>query len=138
MRDSLKATGRLQIVVRRRDGTVKDRRVVENTVTTAGKNAVCALVVGVRTVPFQYVAIGTGTPTETALGNEVARVKAQVSAPSYAYWYAEIQATASWDVTEAGIFDSSSGGTMLCYASFSALHVEPGDTVQVTWTFTLT
>jgi len=137
MRDSVKAVGRLTIIVKRKDGTVKDRRVVENTVTTAGKNAVCALVVGVRTTPFKYVAIGTGTPSESGLGREVARGMAQVSAPSYAQWFIEFNATASWDITEAGIFDASSGGTMLSYASFSALHVEPGDSIQVTWTFSL-
>jgi len=84
------------------------------------------------------VAIGTGTPSESGLGAEVARVLATVNAPSYAYWYAEITATASWSVKEAGIFDSSSGGTMLAYQSFSALQVSSGDTVQITWTFSLT
>jgi len=133
----MRARGVIEIKVIGRDGKVKLRRTVRNTVTSAGKNAICALVVGVRTTPFKYIAIGTGTPSESGLGNEVARTQATVSAPSYAQWTASFTASSAMSVTEAGIFDSSSGGTMLAYQSFSAIPLSAGDTLQITWTLSV-
>jgi len=132
-----KARGVIEIKVIGKDGKIKLRRIIRNTVTSAGKNAICALVVGVRTTPFTYVAIGTGSPSDTGLGDEVARTKATVSAPSYAQWTASFTASSAMNVTEAGIFDSSSGGTMLAYQSFSAIPLSAGDVLQITWTLSV-
>ena len=40
-------------------------------------------------------------------------------------------------VTEAGIFNASSSGTMLCRTVFAVVNKGSGDTLQVTWTVTL-
>ncbi len=39
-------------------------------------------------------------------------------------------------VTEAGIFNASTSGTMLCRTVFSVVNKAAGDTLQVTWTVT--
>jgi hypothetical protein len=40
-------------------------------------------------------------------------------------------------VTEAGIFNASSSGTMLCRTVFPVVNKQSGDTLQITWTVTL-
>ena len=40
-------------------------------------------------------------------------------------------------VVEAGIFNASSSGTMLCRVVFSAINKAADDTMSVTWTITL-
>jgi len=40
-------------------------------------------------------------------------------------------------ITEAGIFNASSSGTMLCRVVFSALNLTSTDSISVDWTITL-
>ncbi|RLE97808.1 MAG: hypothetical protein DRJ96_02850 [Thermoprotei archaeon] len=136
-REGLKLRGTLVITVIGKDGKVKTRRVIRNTVTSDGITAICELIVGIRTTPFKYIAIGQGTPSESGLGAEVARKEATVNVPGYAYWEATFTADASWSITEAGIFDAPSGGTMLAYQSFGAVDLSPGDQIRITWSLTL-
>jgi len=40
-------------------------------------------------------------------------------------------------VTEAGIFNASSAGTMLCRTTFSVINKAAADTLGITWTVTV-
>lgn len=96
---------------------------------------------------FTYIAIGTGTTapsaSDTALQSEIttgggARKSGTVSRETTTVTNdtATVQATfnftASFNVSEAGLFNASTGGTMLSRDTFSAIPVASGDSLQIT------
>lgn len=101
---------------------------------------------------FTYIAIGTGTGaealTDTALGTEIttnggARAAATASrvttdvANDTAQLVLTYNFTGSFAVTESGVFNDASAGTMLARKVFSAINVASGDSLQITWKFDL-
>jgi hypothetical protein len=60
-----------------------------------------------------------------------------VSTNTIAYVSSFEAGDATGAVTEAGIFNASSSGTMLCRVVFSAINKAADDTMSVTWTITL-
>lgn len=95
-----------------------------------------------------YIAVGTGTTavaaTDTTLVTETAasgltRAAATVSLVTTtvtndtAQWLKSFSVSGTVAVTESGVFNASSGGTMLCRQTFSAVNVVSGDTLQITW-----
>lgn len=128
------------IVLRGPDGKVKDRRFIHNTVTTPGKNGAADQVLASPSLNKPtHMAVGTGTPSGTALGTESDRNALSSKTRSNAVvtmvgdWAAG-DATAA--ITEAGIFDAASTGNMWVSASFSVINKGASDTLQITWTLT--
>lgn len=116
-------------------------------VTNAGKAEVAALI-GTDTASdgttFDYIAIGNGTTSETAsdtaLENENQRAAAVGSRVTTSVSNDTLQLVkdaftfgSSAAITESGVFNASSGGTMLCRKTFSAINVTSDDTLKVTW-----
>ncbi len=130
----------VQIVLRDADGNIKHSS-THNTVTTAGKNAIADQLLASPTLGKPtHVAIGTGTPSGTALGTELDRNAFTTKTRSNAV----VTIVADWAagdgtgaITEAGIFDAASTGNMHCSASFSVINKAAGDTLQITWTITV-
>ena len=145
----LRLIGSLELTVRDRYGRVKDRRLIRNVITDVGKAQVAGLINGVVTTPFKYVAIGTGTTaasaSDTALEYEVARKEGTTTreTTNVSNDTAVVEATfssadglsGSMAITEAGLFDASSGGNMLCRRTFDALNInwDAGDTLTIKW-----
>lgn len=135
-----------------RDGRVIDERVVHNLVVNAGLAALAGLTIATgHTNAFDYIAIGTGTTApaaaNTALQAEIstgggARALATLSRVTTTVTNDSAQLvktftfTSSFAVTEAGVFDSSAAGTMLCRQTFTAINVVNTDTLAVTYTVT--
>jgi hypothetical protein len=124
-------------------------KVAPNKIVNAGLALVAGLMngSGSPTTPT-YIAVGTGTTavaaTDTTLVTETAtsgltRAAATVSLQTTsvtndtAQWLKSFTVTGSVAVTESGVFNASSNGTMLCRQTFSAVNVVNGDTFQVTW-----
>jgi len=120
-------------------------------VTNAGKAEVAALI-GSDTsgdgTPFDYIAIGTGTTAEsasdTALENEIQRAAATGSRVTVNVTNDTLQLVkdaftfgSSYAITESGVFNASTGGTMLCRKTFDAINVTSDDTLKVTWKITI-
>ena len=110
-------------------------------VTNVGFNDTAKLLGGTATVaPFKYIAIGTGTTTatssDTALGNEVMREEATVTVNNSTLTLQHtFNLTASYAITELGIFNDATAGDMLARSDFGALNLSNGDSLQVTATF---
>ncbi len=129
-------------------GLWADKMVIENLVVDAGKAAVAGLINGVITNFFEHIAIGTGAVApaagDTALGAEIttgggaraagttSRVTTDVTNDT-AQIVLTFSFTASFAVTESGVFDSAAAGTMLARQTFSAINVVSGDSLQITW-----
>ena len=137
--------GRLTIVVTAPDGSVKDDQTVENLVVTTGKNYVASRMAGTSANVMSHMAIGTGSTAaaaaDTTLGTESARVSLTSTTNNnndvvyVATFPANTPASAA-AITEAGLFNASSGGTMLCRTVFAQVNKQTADALTITWTVT--
>lgn len=142
--ENLKLKGKLNIVVTGEDGSVKDTREVDNLVVTSGITFIAARIGTSPPTAMTHMAVGTGATAaaaaNTALGTESARVTLQstTSGTSTVVYVANFPAgTGTAALTEAGIFNAASAGTMLCRTTFSVINKGANDTMTITWTITL-
>jgi len=137
--DALKMKGRLQIHVN--DELVQE---VDNLVVTAGKGYVASRMKDTTATAMSHMAIGSGSTAaaagDTALGNELGRValtSTTVSGAVVTYVASFPAGTGTGAVTEAGILNASSSGTLLCRTVFSVVNKGASDSMTVTWTVTV-
>jgi len=137
--DALKMKGRLQIHLN--DELVQE---VDNLVVTAGKGYVASRMKDASATAMSHMAIGSGSTaaaaSDTALGNQLGRValtSTTVSSAVVTYVASFAAGTGTGAVTEAGILNASSGGTMLCRTVFSVVNKGASDSMTVTWTVTV-
>lgn len=111
---------------------------IPNTKTDAGRAIVSGLLIATGTA-MSHIAIGTGTPSGTALGAETHRQAAQRSQVTTAvtndtaqYDYT-FSFAGSYSITEAGLFNAAAGPTMVLSQSFASVDVESGDSLRVLW-----
>ena len=144
--DTTSFKGELDIVLRDKDGNIKDRRKEKNLIVNAGLNAILDRLVGTSEAVMSHMALGSGTTAAAAgqtalvtqLGSREALDSSTVTASSLAYVCTFEAGDATGTVTEAGIFNASSSGTMLCRSVFSAITKGANDSLNVTWTITVT
>jgi len=144
IQDSIKMTGELRITVTNPEGNVTQETVVPNLVVTSGKDFIAERMKDATTTAMSHMAIGTGTTAaaagDTALGTEAGRValtSTTVTANAVAYVATFGAGTGTGAITEAGLFNASSGGDMLCRTVFSVINKGAADTLGITWTVTV-
>jgi len=129
------------VVITLNGDTVLEKK---NLIVTAGKAFLANAVLNSSASPFTNMAIGTGTTAaalgDTTLGSELARsaftsssVASNVVTLSTTY----AAGTGTGALTEAGIFNAGSGGTMLSRVVFSAINKGAADSLTITWTITV-
>lgn len=146
MEDSLKLKGDVFITVKDKDGNVKEKRHEKNLVVSAGLNFICDRMKGTSEAVMSHMSLGSGTTAAAAgqtdlvsiLGSREALDSTTVSANAITYVSSFEAGDATGTVTEAGIFNASSSGTMLCRVVFPAIGKQADDTMSVTWVITLT
>ena len=88
------------------------------------------------------IGTGTGTPIagDTTLGTEAGRV----SLTAFTASTNTVTATATFSagtgtgaITEAGILNNSSGGTLMCRTTFPVVNKAAGDSIAITWVVTV-
>ena len=137
--DDLKLTGNLTIAVN--DEIVQETK---NLVVTAGKNFVASRMKDTTKAAMTHMAVGTGT-TAAAAGNTTlvsetdrnALTSTTVTNNEIAYVCTWAAGDATAALTEAGIFNASSGGDMLCRTVFSVVNKAAADSMTITWTVTV-
>ena len=139
LNDGLKLTGKLSIAIN--DKVVQE---VPNLVVTAGKGYVASRMKDTSATAMSHMAIGSGSTaaaaSDTALGNQLGRVSltsTSVSSAVVTYVATFAAGTGTGAVTEAGLFNASSGGTMLCRTVFSVVNKGSADSMTITWTVTV-
>ena len=137
--DNLKLKGKLAIAI---NGDVVQE--VDNLVVTAGKGYVASRMKDATATAMSHMAIGSGSTaaaaSDTALGNQLGRVSltsTSVSSAVVTYVATFAAGTGTGAVTEAGLFNASSGGTMLCRTVFSVVNKGSADSKTITWTVTV-
>lgn len=144
--DRITLDGHVYAVLRDPRGLVKAERVVPNLIVTAGRDAIVdqLLATPAQAKPT-HMAVGTGTTavaaTDTALVTELDR-NALTSKTRSANVLTMVGDWAAGDatgaLTEAGVFNAATAGTMYSRATFAVINKGAGDTLQITWTYTLT
>jgi hypothetical protein len=124
-------------------------KVIGNLVTNAGLALTAGLLNGSGSpAAATYIAVGTGTTaaaaTDTALQTETAtsglsRAAGTVSLVTTSVTNDTSQITKTFSVTgtvavtESGVLNAASTGTLLCRQVFSAINVANGDSLAITW-----
>ena len=144
IQDSIKVTGELKITVTNPNGNVTQETIIPNLVVTAGKNLIASRLKDTTDAAISHMAIGTGSTAaaagNTTLGTEAGRValtSTTVTANAVAYVATFGAGTGSGAITEAGLFNASSSGDMLCRTVFSVINKGAADTLGITWTVTV-
>lgn len=130
-------------------GQWSNKVVIANLITNAGFALVAGRINGSGSpAAATYIGVGTGTTaaavTDTALVTELAvsglsRAAASVSlvtttvANDTAQMVVTYTVTGTAAVTESGVLNAASAGSLLCRQVFSAINVVSGDSLQVTW-----
>ena len=137
----IKASGSVKFETFDSEGNLKDIQTKDNLVVTAGITHILARMASNTPTVMTHMALGSGSTAaaagNTALVSEEGRVAlTTTSTIEYAATFPAGTATAS--IVEAGVFNASSSGTMLCRIVFGTVTKAAGDSMTVTWTVTLT
>jgi hypothetical protein len=140
----INATGKLQITVYDKTGAIRYQYEHKNLVVTVGKNFIASRMVGASANVMSHMAVGSGTTAaavgDTALGGELGRVAlaSNTATANVVTQTATFPAgTGTGAITEAGIFNASSAGTMLCRTVFAVVNKGVDDAMSITWTVTV-
>ena len=141
--DKFQIKGRLELRLFGPDGKLKDYRDIRNTVTALGDAHVADQMSDDSEVNMSHMAIGTGTPTATALQTELDRNAFTSKTQGAGADDNDVVYVGNWAagdgtgaITEAGIFNAAAAGTMFVSASFAVINKGASDTLQITWTVT--
>ena len=139
LQDDFKMTGRLSIAIN--DEVVQE---VKNLVVTSGKGFVASRMKDTTNAAMSHMAVGTGSSAaaagNTALGSEVDRnalASTTVSGANISYVATFAAGEGTGALTEAGLFNASSSGTMLCRTVFAVVNKGVADSMTITWTVTV-
>ena len=144
--DNIKITGDVKIDIIGADGAEKDSREIKNLVVTTGKTFIASRIVGVASNVMGWMELGTGTTAaavgdtalQTAISGSRVALTSGTSATNVVTYVASFPAgTGTGAVTEAGVFNASSAGTMLCRTVFSVVNKGAADAMSSTWTITV-
>ena len=146
--DSIKAKGTLQLVLTDADGNVKQQD-EHNLVVSTGLAYIASRMRDATATAMSHMAVGSGTTAaaagNSALGSQLARVAldsttvvtTSVTGDSIQYVATFAAGTGTGAVTEAGIFNAGTAGTMLCRTVFPVINKGALDTLVITWKVTV-
>jgi len=142
IQDRVALTGRLSISL---NGKVVQE--VNNLVVTAGKNWIASRMSVATASVMTHMGVGTSSAAaadgDTALGTQLSTRSALTisggtvagAVITYACTYAAGSHTGA--ITEAGVFNASTSGTMLCRTVFAVINKGAADTMTVSWAVTI-
>lgn len=148
LQDNIKAKGVLTLVLRDEFGNVKQQD-EHNLVVSSGLAYIASRMRDATATVMSHMAVGAGTTAaaaaDTALGSELGRVSltsttivtTSVANDAVQYIATFPAGTGTGAVTEAGIFNASSSGTMLCRTVFAVINKGALDTLTITWKITV-
>ena len=143
-KDESRALGKLTIEVKDKDGNLKQKQEVKNLVVDTGLDYIASRMKDATATAMSHMAIGTDNTAaaagDTTLGTEAARqalTSTTVSSNTVEYVASFAAGTGTGAITEAGILNGASGGTLLCRTVFSVVNKGASDSMTITWTITI-
>lgn len=145
-KEDLKLKGNLTAILKKADGAVEVRQ-KDNIIVDAGFDFICASLGGVaqRPNPLSHIAVGTGTAAQaagqTALAAELKRLAAayahEAGTKEFAMTATFGANVATGAITEAGVFNAATGGTMFDRVTFGVINKEADDELTLRFRFVL-
>lgn len=142
--DNIKPTGTLDVVLKKADGTVKEKHRFKNIVVTTGKEFIARRMIDDAEPFMSEMAIGDSNANlevgNTTLGNELARVTldSSTATSNVVTYIAEFDAgVGTGGIVEAGIFNGESDDIMLCRTTFPIINKEADDILLINWNVTI-
>lgn len=146
--EKIPVIGKVSACLRGPDGKIKDRWEKDNLVVTTGRQHIANQLSGLTQAAMSHMAIGTGTTAQvigdTTLETELSRKtfdsKTQGSgadANKVIYITEWTPGEGTGAITEAGILNAATAGTMLCRTTFPVKNKGAGDSLTLTWTITI-
>lgn len=147
LNENVNPKGTLVITLTGPDGVIKEQQEV-NLVVSTGLAFIASRLKDATAAVMSHMAIGTGTTAadaaQTALVTEAARVAltsttivtTNVTNDAVQYVASFPAGTGTGAITEAGLFNAASVGTMLSRTVFSVVNKGANDTLTITWKIT--
>jgi hypothetical protein len=143
--DNIKLVGNLDITVLDSSGNVKEKRKEKNLVVSAGLAYIASRMKDTTETAMSHMAVGSDSTAVAAgdtdlgsiLGVREALDSTTVAGAVTTYVSSFEAGEGTGAITEAGIFNASSSGTMLCRTVFATVNKAADDTMTITWTITL-
>ena len=142
--DNFVVTGTPTITLYSETGAIKQQFSIPNLVVQAGKNWLASRAKDATSAVMSHMAIGSGNVApvtgNTALGTQlgiVALTSTTVSTNTVTYLATFPAGTGTGAITEAGIFNAASAGTMLARTTFNVVNKDTTDTLTISWAVTI-
>jgi hypothetical protein len=146
---ALNIKGSLTLTLKKANGDVQVVR-KDNIIVNGGFDFICDAIGNAASRPacMGYIALGTGTTspvaTQTALVSELASTGRKTAAYTHTAGTKVMTFTTTFNpgeatgaITEAGVFNAASAGTMFDRVLFNVVNKGADDTITVTFQFTL-
>jgi len=142
--DNIKPTGTLDVVLKKADGTVKEKHQFKNIVVTTGKEFIARRMIDDAEPLMSEMAIGDSNAnldvSNTALESQLAETALDSSTVTnnVVTYVAEFDAgVGTGAIVEAGIFNGESDDIMLCRTTFPVINKESDDILTINWNVTI-
>ena len=144
MNDKVFATGELQIILQDQFGNIKIDKLIKNLVVFVGLSFIASRLAGVNSSVMSHMSVGNSSilqkDADTALISEFSggrvpldTLGGTVNTNVITYTATFGPGVATGSISEAGIFNSLTGGTMLSRATFFPVPKTSLDTFTVIW-----
>lgn len=138
--EGMKLSGKLTISLN--DEVVRE---VDNLVVTAGKGLVASRIAGNGDSAITHMEIGTDGTTAAAVGQTALQgtvldrsaATSSVSGAVATFSTTYAAGTGTGAVAEAGLFNASANGTMLCRTVFAVVNKGAADSMTISWAVTV-
>lgn len=145
IKENIPVQGKLKIVLKDKDGNVKDSREVKNLIVDDGLDMLASIIGTGSGTPMSHMGVGAGTTAaantdtglESAIGSRTTLDSTTVTNNTVQYVASFGVGENTGAITEAGIFNASTGAnTMFNRTTFAVVNKEATDSLTLTWTIT--
>jgi hypothetical protein len=146
--DTVKIKGQLTLTLLDASGNVKSCSNIDNLVVTTGKNLIASRIAGNTDSVVTHMALGTGSVApliaNTTLGAEIVGSRTALSVSGGTPTNNIVICAAEFGpgvgtgaITESGLFNASSGGSMMSRTTFDPVNKDVSDTLNISWSLNI-
>lgn len=143
-KDTIELKGKLHICKSDANQSIVSSIDVPNLVVTTGKEHVASRIASNAADVISHMAIGAGlnvpATSNTNLGDELDRVElisTTVTGTNIVYTATFGPGIGTGSITEAGLFNDTPAGVLLCRTTFPVITKGPSETIAISWTITV-
>jgi hypothetical protein len=144
IKDSIKVVGTPTFILTDKFGLIKQQFTQPNLVVTVGKNLIADRLIGTSSAVMSHMALGTSNAGlaagNTVLSLELVRIVLNSTSrddSTITYTATYVAGVGTGAIVEAGIFNASSAGVMLCRTTFPVINKEADDILTINWNVTI-